>query len=125
MVKWLAGNVPGDCLAFCRVMDQQRNGCGAHYLRHVPHRMWIYPIGKSMQLINNWKEVLTQAWSVKTGALASLFGGMQQALPLIPAGLMGLTPEQSAMIAAVLGALSLLCAALVPVVRVFDQGLVK
>lgn len=78
-----------------------------------------------MQLIDNWKDVLTKAWSVKTGALASIFGGIQQALPLFPAGLMGLTPEQSAMIAAVFGALSLLCAALVPVVRVFDQGIAK
>jgi phage-related protein len=78
-----------------------------------------------MQLIDNWKDVLTKAWSVKTGALAALFGGLQQALPLIPAGLMGLTPEQSAMIAAVLGALSMLCGVLVPVVRVFDQGLAK
>lgn len=78
-----------------------------------------------MQLIDNWKDVLTKAWSVKTGALAALFGGMQQALPLIPAGLMGLTAEQSAMIAAVLGALSILCGALVPVVRMFDQGLAK
>ena len=78
-----------------------------------------------MTLIENWKEVLTQAWSVKTGALAALFGGMQQALPLIPAGLMGLTVEQAAMLAALFGALSILCGALVPVVRVFDQGLTK
>lgn len=78
-----------------------------------------------MSLISNWKEVLTQAWSVKTAALSTLFGGMQQALPLIPAGLMGLTVEQSAMIGAVFGALSLLCAALVPVVRIFDQGIAK
>lgn len=78
-----------------------------------------------MSLISNWKEVLTQAWSVKTGALSALFGGMQQALPLFPAGLMGLTADQSAMMSAVFGALSLLCAALVPVVRVFDQGLAK
>lgn len=78
-----------------------------------------------MTLVENWKDILTKAWSVKTGALSALFGGMQQAIPLIPAGLIGLTTEQAAMIAAVLGALSILCGALVPVVRVFDQGLTK
>jgi phage-related protein len=78
-----------------------------------------------MQLIDNWKEVLTQAWSVKTGALAALFAGLQQALPMIQPGLMGLTLEQSTAIGGVFGALGVLFGALVPVVRIFDQGLAK
>lgn len=76
-----------------------------------------------MKLLDDWKNVLKQAWSVKTSALAALFGGMQQAMPFIPPSLMGLTLEQATMIGAVFGALGVLFATLVPVVRVVDQGI--
>lgn len=78
-----------------------------------------------MTIVENWKEILTQAWSVRTGALSALFGGLQHAMPFIPAGLMGLTADQSAAVAGMLGGLSILFGAMVPVVRVFDQGLAK
>lgn len=78
-----------------------------------------------MTLVENWKDILFKAWSVKTGALAALFTSFQQAFPLIPAGLMGLTLEQSTAISGVFGALGLLFASLVPFVRLFDQGLSK
>lgn len=78
-----------------------------------------------MQLLDNWQEILKKAWSVKLAALSAIFSGVQQAMPYIPVGLIGLTAEQSAAIGGVFGALGGLCAALVSVARVFDQGLAK
>jgi len=78
-----------------------------------------------MILLDNWKEILQKAWSVKLAALSAFFAGVQQAIPYIPVGLIGLTAEQSAAIGGVFGALGGLCAALVSVARVFDQGLAK
>lgn len=78
-----------------------------------------------MQLLDNWKEILWKAWSVKLAGLAAFFAGVQQAMPYIPAGMIGLTAEQSVAIGGVFGALGGVCAALVSVARVFDQGLAK
>ena len=78
-----------------------------------------------MKLLENWKEILQKAWSVKLSALAAFFAGAQQAMPYIPIDLIGLTAEQSVAIGGVFGALGVLCAALVSVARVFDQGLAK
>ena len=78
-----------------------------------------------MQLLDNWKEILQKAWSVKLAALAAFFAGVQQAMPYIPIDLIGLTTEQSVAIGNAFGALGGVCAALVSVARVFDQGLAK
>jgi hypothetical protein len=77
-----------------------------------------------MKLLDNWKEILQKAWSVKLAGFAAFFAGAQQAMPHIT-GLIGLTAEQSVAIGNAFGALGVLCAALVSVARVFDQGLVK
>lgn len=78
-----------------------------------------------MILLDNWKEILQKAWSVKLASLAAFFVGMQQALPYIQPGLIGLTAEQSVSVGNVFGAIGVLCAALVSAARVFDQGLAK
>lgn len=78
-----------------------------------------------MTLLGNWKEVLKKAWSVKLAAISSLFIGLQQAMPYVPAGLIGLTVEQSSAVGGVLGGLGGLFAALVVAARVFDQGLAE
>lgn len=78
-----------------------------------------------MKLLDNWKEILQKAWSVKLAGLAAFFTGAQQALPYIQPGLVGMTAEQSVAIGNVFGAIGVLCAALVSVARVFDQGLAK
>lgn len=62
---------------------------------------------------------------MKLAALSAFFAGAQQTIPYIPVDLLGLTTEQSAAIGGVFGALGGLCAALVTVARVFDQGLAK
>lgn len=62
---------------------------------------------------------------MKLAGLAAFFAGVQQAMPYIPAGMIGLTAEQSVAIGGVFGALGGVCAALVSVARVFDQGLAK
>jgi hypothetical protein len=76
-----------------------------------------------MTLIWNWKEVLDSAWSVKMGYFSAGFSSLGQAAPLIPAGLVGLTPETWSAISTILVALGILFAALVPVARVIDQNL--
>ena len=76
-----------------------------------------------MKLLDNWKEIITKAWSVRLAALATLFTSMQQMLPYLPAYLVGLTVEQSTAIGTVFGTLGALFAALVALVRVFDQGI--
>lgn len=36
-----------------------------------------------MRLIDNWRDVLRRAWSVRIIAIAALFSGLEVALPLI------------------------------------------
>ncbi len=78
-----------------------------------------------MNLVWNWKDVLKQAWSVRFGAGSALLAVIQQSLALLPAGLFGLSPEAWAAIGTVIGALSVLLAALVAPARLIDQGLAK
>jgi hypothetical protein len=78
-----------------------------------------------MNLVWNWKDVLKEAWSIKLGAVSALLGAFQQALALLPAGLFGLSPEAWAAMGTVIGALSVLLAALVAPTRLIDQGLAK
>ena len=78
-----------------------------------------------MKLLDNWKEIIKQAWSVRLAALATLFTSMQQMIPYLPAYLVGLTVEQSTAIGTAFGALGALFTALVAVVRVFDQGIAE
>jgi hypothetical protein len=78
-----------------------------------------------MNLVWNWKDVLKQAWSIKLGAVSALLGAFQQALALLPAGLFGLSPEAWAAVGTVIGALSVLFAALVAPARLIDQGLAQ
>jgi len=78
-----------------------------------------------MNLVWNWKDVLKKAWSVRMGAGSTLFAIFQQIATVIPAGLVGLSPEAWAAVATTLGALSVLFAALVAPARLIDQGLAK
>jgi hypothetical protein len=77
-----------------------------------------------VNLVWNWKTVLSEAWSIKLSAIAALIGGFQQAMSFIPAGLFGLSPEVWSAVATILGVLSVAIAGLVvPVARLVDQGL--
>lgn len=78
-----------------------------------------------MNFVWNWKTVLSEAWSIRLGAFSALFGVLQQALALLPAGLFGMSPEVWAAIGTVIGAISVLLAALVAPARLIDQGLAK
>ncbi|OJY09244.1 MAG: hypothetical protein BGO99_03400 [Nitrosospira sp. 56-18] len=78
-----------------------------------------------MNLVWNWKDVLKEAWSVRLGAGSALLALIQQSLALLPAGLFGLSPEVWSAVGAVIGALSVLFAALVAPARLIDQGLAK
>jgi hypothetical protein len=78
-----------------------------------------------VNLVWNWKTVLSEAWSIKFGAASAVLGGFQQAMTTIPAGLFGLSPEIWTVISGVLGAISVFFAALVAPARLVDQGLAK
>jgi len=78
-----------------------------------------------MTLIWNWKTVLGSAWSVRLGTISALLGGFQQAMGFVPAGFIGVTPAVWLAIGTVIGAFSVLCAALVVPARLVDQGLTK
>jgi hypothetical protein len=58
-----------------------------------------------MTLIENWREILTRAWSVKFNAAAAVFGGLEVAVQLIqPAGI------PNGLFAGVAGLISILAA---------------
>lgn len=78
-----------------------------------------------MNLVWNWKDVLNEAWSIKLGAVSALLGAFQQGMALLPPGLFGLSPEAWTAVGTVIGALSVLFAALVAPARLIDQGLAK
>jgi hypothetical protein len=78
-----------------------------------------------MNLVWNWQDVLKKAWSVRMGAGSTLFAIFQQIATVTPAGLVGLSPEAWAAVGTVLGALSVLFAALVAPARLIDQGLAQ
>lgn len=78
-----------------------------------------------MNLVWNWKDVLKEAWSVRLGTGSALLALIQQSFALLPAGLFGLSPEAWAAVGTVIGALSVLFAALVGPARLIDQGLAK
>lgn len=78
-----------------------------------------------MGLVWNWKTILSEAWSIKLGAASALLGLFQQTMVLLPSGFFGLSPEVWSAIGTVVGAVSVLLAALVAPVRLIDQGLAK
>lgn len=76
-----------------------------------------------MKLIPNADEVLDKAWSVKLAYLAAFLVAIGQALGYVPPDLVGATPELLAAIGATVNALAGVITAIIPRVRVIDQGL--
>jgi len=67
-----------------------------------------------MQLLSNWKEVLTRAWSVRLLGLASILSGLEVAFPYLE----GVFPVPQGLF----GALAGLCSAAALVARILAQG---
>jgi len=74
-----------------------------------------------MTLIENWKEVLKKAWSVKMTYVTAALESLQQGLKQVPADWLGLNPELLTATANICGALVLVSAGLTVIVRLIEQ----
>jgi len=72
-----------------------------------------------MSLVENWKIILTKAWSVKLGAIASIILSLSETLPLLP-----IDPELAKSASETLRYLSYFVAASgMFLARILDQGI--
>ena len=78
-----------------------------------------------MKLIDNWKEILTSAWSVRTSSFGAMLVGVGQGIKYIPASFLGLTPEALTGIGDILVILGGLLGGSTVFARLGDQGLAK
>ena len=76
-----------------------------------------------MTLIPNADQVLEKAWSVKLAYLAAGLVALAQIIGYVPPGLLGATPELLSAICAAVNAVAGVITAIIPRVRVIDQGL--
>lgn len=81
-----------------------------------------------MTLVNNWKRLLKESWSVQLAYAATIVGGIGQALTYIPEKILislSLNASQTGYVGGILAALGLLLTAIIPPARVADQGLAE
>ncbi|SHL09803.1 hypothetical protein SAMN05216428_10165 [Nitrosospira sp. Nsp11] len=76
-----------------------------------------------MTLIPNADQILDKAWSVKLAYLAAGLVALAQVIGYVPPGLVGATPELLAAIVTAMNGVAGAITAIIPRVRVIDQGL--
>ncbi|SOD42360.1 DUF7940 domain-containing protein [Nitrosovibrio sp. Nv4] len=77
-----------------------------------------------MKLVENWKVIMTKAWSVRLAAIAALIISASESVHLLPTGVFGITPEALELAAPVLKYLGYLIGAIGAfLARPTDQGI--
>ncbi|PTR17517.1 hypothetical protein C8R31_101681 [Nitrosospira sp. Nsp2] len=74
-----------------------------------------------MTLIENWKDVLKKAWSVRMTYVTAALESIQQGIKQVPAEWLGLNPDLFAATADICGGLVLVSAGLTVIVRLMEQ----